>query len=164
LFLQHASAGEPGVSAAPSAKKAKPDLLTPKTRWRIESVDSAMGGGWLDGHLQDFLEMVIAEGWTAELPKRFLAPTIFYSQFVRLKSLQEPWITEDNPKPSREPETPENGLTDDKPKRGRKIRPHPLFGETPPKGMMRPRSPDGPTKRICVTSNTPMRATHRRHR
>ncbi|WP_038162485.1 hypothetical protein [Verrucomicrobium sp. BvORR106] len=122
-----------GSPPAPSVKKAKPDILTPKTRRRIEAVDSAMGGGWLEGVLQDLLETVIAEGWAAELPKRFMPPTVFYSQFMRLKCLQETWVEEDKPKPAPQPDASEKGLTDDRPKRGRKKRPHPLFGDTPRK-------------------------------
>lgn len=122
-----------GSPPAPSARKAKPDILTPKTRRRIEGIDSALDGGWLELHLQDFLETVIAEGWTAAGVKSFMPPTVTYSQFIRLKSLQEAWIREDSPKSSPEPDKPEKGLTDDRPKRGRKKRPHPLFGDTPRK-------------------------------
>lgn len=122
-----------GSPPAPSAKKAKPDILTPKTRRQIEAIDSAFDGGWLELHLQDFLETVIAEGWTAAGVKPFMPPTVNYSQFVRLTSLRETWIREDNPKPSPDPDKPEKGLTDAKPKRGRKKRPHPLFGDTPRK-------------------------------
>lgn len=122
-----------GTPPAPSAKKAKPDLLTPKTRRCIEAADSAMGGGWLEGVLQDLLETVIAEDWTAERAKPFMPPTVFYSQFMRLKSLREQWIQEDTPKPAPRPDTSEKGLTDGKPKRGREKRPHPLFGDKPRK-------------------------------
>lgn len=122
-----------GSPPAPSAKRAKPDLLTTKTRRRIEAIDSAMGGGWLEGLLQDLLETAIAEDWTAPGVKRLLPPTVSYTQFMRLKLLRETWIAEDKPKAVEEPDKSEKGLTDGKGKPGRKKRPHPLFGDTPRK-------------------------------
>lgn len=122
-----------GSPPAPSVKKAKPDILTPKTRRRIEAIDSTFDGGWLEGLLQDLLETTIAEGWTAAGVKPFMPPTVTYSQFMRITRLRETWIIEDNPKPAPEPDRPEKGLTDVSPKRGRKKRPHPLFGDTPRK-------------------------------
>ncbi|WP_009963138.1 hypothetical protein [Verrucomicrobium spinosum] len=122
-----------GSPPAPSVKKAKPDILTPKTRRRIEAIDSTFDGGWLEGLLQDLLETTIAEDWTAATVKPFMPPTVFYSQFIRLKGLREAWIAEDNPMPAPEPDRLEKGLTDGRGKPGRKKRPHPLFGDTPRK-------------------------------
>ncbi|WP_075088693.1 hypothetical protein [Verrucomicrobium spinosum] len=79
-----------GSPPAPSVKKAKPDILTPKTRRRIEAIDSTFDGGWLEGLLQDLLETTIAEDWTAATVKPFMPPTVFYSQFIRLKACGKP--------------------------------------------------------------------------
>lgn len=129
-----------GSPASTLRMKAKPELLTPKTRRRIEAVDIALGGGWLETHLQDILETAIGAGWTESPAKEFIPCKVDLGQFMRLEALRKAWVEEDkewlerrNRKTVVAADTSEKGLTDDKPNRGRKKRPHPLFGDNPKK-------------------------------